>query len=518
MTEENQTPESRPGEFERISPAYVRLDEPEAQPGYQEPESPISTGIVVWALFGLLCLAGAVFLWLPGEVADREQQLRAPAPTTDNNKPAAAPASAKPQNKQDASAAADESLTQLEKVEQLRAEVVKLRADLQAAEAPKWAAEAWQGLNHLFDKGERELQARNFDLAEIAFGEARQTARNISKNEEATFIRLMKAGRENLEAGDPEAAMKSFDMALTMRPKDQEALKYMDRSIKRGDVLEYMREGRNLETAEDIVGARDVYVKAVALDSEFQPAVLARDRTQALINDRAFRARLSEGLEQMERGDYETAKVTLESAGRLRPGSDEVEDALAQVNATLQARKIGAQKYKAAAAEQAEQWRDAEAVYQAMLAEDASLEFARAGGQQAAQRAKLDEALAARLDNRARLADAAVREEARALLTRAEAVETPGPRLQGQIDKLENALEAAETPVSLTLRSDGSTRVLVHHVGELGSFEQRQLELLPGEYTAVGSREGYRDVRVNFLVPPGAASAQPVRIVCQDKI
>lgn len=73
------------------------------------------------------------------------------------------------------------------------------------------------------------------------------------------------------------------------------------------------------------------------------------------------------------------------------------------------------------------------------------------------------------------------------------------------------------TKVAVTLRSDGKTDVTVFRVGGLGRFAQHQLELLPGDYVAVGTRDGYRDVRVSFAVRPGAAPA-PVTVQCGQAI
>jgi hypothetical protein len=59
--------------------------------------------------------------------------------------------------------------------------------------------------------------------------------------------------------------------------------------------------------------------------------------------------------------------------------------------------------------------------------------------------------------------------------------------------------------------------VLVYHVGRLGRFEARRLELTPGRYTVVGTRAGYRDVRTQFTVGAGS-SPPPVTVRCEEKI
>ena len=75
----------------------------------------------------------------------------------------------------------------------------------------------------------------------------------------------------------------------------------------------------------------------------------------------------------------------------------------------------------------------------------------------------------------------------------------------------------ADVPVPVSLQSDNITQVTIYRVGALGAFEQRSLELVPGSYTVVGTRPGYRDVRREISVMPGAAPA-PIVIRCEDKI
>jgi len=54
-------------------------------------------------------------------------------------------------------------------------------------------------------------------------------------------------------------------------------------------------------------------------------------------------------------------------------------------------------------------------------------------------------------------------------------------------------------------------------VGELGTFNQKQIALKPGNYVAVGNRNGYRDVRVEFQVTQQGLSS-PVVVVCKEPV
>ena len=102
-------------------------------------------------------------------------------------------------------------------------------------------------------------------------------------------------------------------------------------------------------------------------------------------------------------------------------------------------------------------------------------------------------------------------------LAQARVISDPGPRLQKQLAALAERIESARQPVPVQLRSDGQTTVTIFKVGELGRFQARTVGLIPGRYTAVGARSGYRDVRREFVVQAGAASTE-LTIVCEDPV
>ncbi len=92
-----------------------------------------------------------------------------------------------------------------------------------------------------------------------------------------------------------------------------------------------------------------------------------------------------------------------------------------------------------------------------------------------------------------------------------------GPMLTADIKKLEQLVEVAQTPVKIAIESDNLTRVAVYRVGKLGRFSVHELELRPGTYTVVGTRDGYQDVRQKIVVKPGLQSLR-ITVKCRVKI
>ena len=89
--------------------------------------------------------------------------------------------------------------------------------------------------------------------------------------------------------------------------------------------------------------------------------------------------------------------------------------------------------------------------------------------------------------------------------------------LTGQIEAVDRLVAAAETPLRVALASDNVTDVTIYRFGRLGNFERKDVELLPGRYTVVGVRAGFRDVRRQIDVVPGREAATVV-IRCEEPI
>jgi hypothetical protein len=182
-----------------------------------------------------------------------------------------------------------------------------------------------------------------------------------------------------------------------------------------------------------------------------------------------------------------------------------------------QARALAGHREQGALLEAKEDWRGALAQYTAALAIDPHLTFALEGRERAEKRVALAEALDFHVQRPDRLSAPAVAREVEGLLERARGVEPAGTALQARIVALEAALARSRTPVAVVIESDGLTELTLSRVGPLGTLTRRSLQLTPGQYTLTGSRRGYRDVRRQFSLAPGAP-APVVSLRCEEAL
>jgi len=454
----------------------------------------------------LLLVAAFVFFVLPSQV----EQAAAPAA---DPRPAAVPT-----EPPEAEAPDLQQLAEAKRAfEELRPTVASRLETLEKRAAGEWGGDT-------FARGKRELGD-----ADAAFGERKYAAAlaalraadsDLAATEREASVQLrsaLAAGAAALDGGDAATAQRQFQRALAIEPGNAAAKRGVERAGTLDEVRRLLAEAALLEEQGQAAAAATAYRKALQLDRDTQAARTALARLEAQATGGAFAAAMSQGLESLARRDFESARAAFERAGRLRPGSPEVSDGLAQVERGLAGRSITTHLVAAQEAEHAERWSQALAAYRKALDVDRNLLAARQGVERAEPRAMLDAELEAVIERPERLFSSEVRGAARATLQRARAVPAPGPVLTRQVETVERLLVAAETPLRVALASDNVTDVTIHRVGRLGSFERKDVELLPGRYTVVGVRAGFRDVRREITLVPGR-EAPTVVIRCEEPI
>jgi len=231
----------------------------------------------------------------------------------------------------------------------------------------------------------------------------------------------------------------------------------------------------------------------------------------------AYAKAAGEGFAALGAGQLEKARRAFEKARSLRPDGPEAREGLRRIDAAHNAHTLGLRRAEAEDLEDEEHWQDALDAYDAVLRQDASVAWAQEGRARAGARLQLGDSLQALIDHPDRLANPRLRTEAATLLQTAEQQSTVGPVLRTQIARLTTLMPALDKPVRLSLVSDNLTQVTIPSVGTFGSFARRDIELKPGHYTVIGTREGYREVRRDITVTPGEEYLT-VNVSCSEPI
>ena len=447
----------------------------------------------------------AVFFWLPTwveESASESPPVVEAAPEAVEPEPALSP---------------EELAAYREEAEAMLAELLEQQQSLADRAAASWGDVTWSAYESAARLGDEAFLDEDLVTAVEQYRTALATGRELLDRSESIMADALEAGEQALAGGNAEVAKSQFELVLEVDPENDRALAGLERADKLPTVLDAMRRADAFEQDGVLDEAARVYREVLEIDPDWAQARQALNDVNRRIANARFDSLIAAGFAAIEEGRNDRAIEQFSAAIEMRPASDVARDGLAQAEQGQLLDAIAMAEVRAMAFERRELWDQAIIRYEEALETDPTLKFAIDGLARSQRRADLDVKLQALIDTPRLLLAEDVFADAGGMLDDARAIDQPGPRLTSQTEQLARLMELASTPIPITLISDGMTEVTVYRVGELGQFTSTSLTLKPGTYTAVGHRAGYRDVRENFSVLPGAAN-EPVTVICTEAI
>ena len=394
---------------------------------------------------------------------------------------------------------------------------LQLRARLELENIAQWGEPGWSQALEMAEVGKRLLVQRNFSAAVQNFGRAVQQLQQLDNSRGTLLAEALAGGFEALAGDDVATAVMQFERVLAIEPDHQGAQTALSRAVVRADVLQQMAIGAEAETNGDLVAAQAAYRQSVLLDAAYEPAISALEQVTGQLQMLAFQDAMTRALGALDAGQLQTAGKALDEAARLQPDNRVVADNRQRLQQMRTAAALASLRRKAAIQTGRENWQAVVDLYRKALKVDNSAGFARSGLTHAGERVKLNAQFDHYLQKPDRIYSPDPLKNAKKLLSAAGRAPVEEPKLAAKISALQQLVQQAATPVAITLHSDGQTEIAIYHVGRLGSFTEHRLELLPGEYTVVGTRTGYRDVRKQLPVLPGNASVS-LSIRCEEPV
>jgi tetratricopeptide (TPR) repeat protein len=513
-------------EKERVEPAPFDSI-PQTDPRQSRAEA-ASEGPPRWmlpALALLVLLALGVVFWLPDLVSSREE---ATGPTgtragevaegvTDASGPSGSAGTTADRTAGGSPFADAEAACLRSDAQDILDTLLDLRDTLEKRGAGDWAADRLAAVNAAAEEGDALYRQRQFETAIDRYEDALTQAREIEAQIPEEAARQREALETALQSGALEQARAALAALERVTPEAAELAALRGRVEALPALLAALDSARRAEAEDNLAAARDALREAVGIDAEHREAQSELQRVSTALEARRFTRAMTEGYAALEDERFADARSAFGRAGALREGSPEVAAALEEVKVAQTASRLRALQGQAETQVADEAWAEAVESYEAALEIDGSVLFAQRGLQEARTRAELDQRLRGLLEDPDRLSDREVAASAEELLAYARQVEPRGPVLREQIRELQQRIELANTPIAVTFLSDNATEVVVLRVLRLGQFEREELELRPGEYTAVGTRRGYRDVRETFRVSHGER-VPTVTVVCTEAI
>lgn len=486
-------------------------------PTAQTPRTPT---LPTWLALGFAAVAllFVVFV-LPGLVVERPLESSARLATQSNS---ATPLANVAQSKEADTQAAQTPFAQAQEQERRQAAQQVLEAllnqqrSLKEHSVERWAEPAYAAALSQAESGDAAYRERDFEGAAAAYQAALEALTALSESLPERVAAAIVALDRDIENLDLSEAQRSLDWLTALNAADVDLPAWQTRVDALPQVIAALTEGQEAVARREFESAVTSASHAISADPDHQRAQALRQTWQALAVDAAFSQAMSEGYTALDAEQFDRAARQFEAAQRLRPNAPETAAALVELDSARTAAQLRELTTVGRNKIAEEDWAGALEAFNAALAIDATLVFAQVGIEQATPRQQLDLAIEGILAQPERLVDPNILADARGTLRSAQTIVQPGPKLSRQIAALQQTLEYVSTPVTFTLTSDGLTDITVLRAQRLGLFTTQTISLRPGEYTAVGFRNGFRDVRTTFSVSPNGPNRVDVR--CEEAL
>lgn len=378
-----------------------------------------------------------------------------------------------------------------------------------------WGSERYASAKALANTADQRFLERNYDEALNGYAKAATELESLRTKGKALYRDALDRGRQLLDSRLPAAAALSFKEALVIRPTSDEARLGAERATNQPKVLELMREAERARLRGDSHEAKDILHQAKILDPQTTGITKALTEIQIALKQDEYQKKLSAGFIALENGNFQAANAAFNDVLISHPEDAAALAGLQQSEHNYVLSKIEMIYAKARTQEDVGDWTGALNSYEAALDIDRSLQFARDGRQRVQLLARTIRDMEALIKDPFVLSENLVFTEANTLLSKAKEIENAGPTYSDILSKFSTLLANAAMPTGLVLISDNDTEITIHKYGKLGTFERREIQLRPGRYTIVGSRDGCRDVRKEIIVKP---ASKPVTIYCQEPL
>ncbi len=401
--------------------------------------------------------------------------------------------------------------------ETMRATFNEALAALDARAASRWATDVFAKARAAGEQAAQSYAVGDYAAAADRWESASAQLAELEKRRPLLLKETLERGRSALAQGRTADARAAFGLALAIEPGQDAARAGMEHAARLDEVLAIVDAATADERAGRLDAAARGFRQALAQDSAAPGARAGLARLAARAAGDAYATAMSRGLADLAAGRTESARAAFQRALAVRPDSREAREAIATLDQGQRTTALQLLESRARSAESDERWDEALGAWQEAAALEPALAPAREGIARCQPRAELQRRIDVLIRKPENLWDPGGRGEARSVLAMAAEAGNPRQRLAVAAQELEHLAAAAQTPVRVRLESDGQTSVAIYRIGQYGVFAERSVELLPGRYTVVGTRTGYRDVRRELVLTPGIAPP-PVVIRCEERI
>ncbi len=376
-----------------------------------------------------------------------------------------------------------------------------------------------------------EVQAVEYDEKK-EYGQSKEKYSEAIKKIDDTLLRkeeifqgLLKGATGYLNKDKLDKAKNEFKKAESINEENKVIMRGLERINNRGEILQLYNQAIEEDEKGNLVNSIEYLNKALLVEPEYIKLQNKLNQITEKKDKIDFNDAVSQTLKAIESGHINTAKKQLSNAKKINPNDPIIIELETQINDKYKIKKIENLQLKAIINESNEQWSRAENNYESILKIDSNTSFAIVGKERTKYYSHLNRLLDAFIEKPQRLQNNQVFIKSKKSLKyvqfeinqKALIKKNKIPKLIKKITLAKNIIDAYSTLIDITIRSDNETQIMIYQVAKFGQFNEKKIQLRPGRYTIVGSKEGYRDFRNTINITTND-SKRFINVICKEKI
>lgn len=313
----------------------------------------------------------------------------------------------------------------------------------------------------------------------------------------------------------PQAQLR-LNKALALMPSNLEALQLQSRIDAYGEVASLLSDLEVAKIENNLPKQIDLLSDIIQLDPQRQELNKDLAKVQVNYNKRKLAELLESAENALLANQLTKAQQLVNEAKTVNPDSKGAQSLNSRIAAMRTQQSLRSAKVSLEQATKQDNWEEVARLSQSTLKQypaDAQLKNYQSQAQQVMSAKK---SLAIFIARPERLADDNIREAATNAVQNAFAPSLLSPSLQLQIEQAANAIDKYNSPVDITIKSDGKTYIIVIGIGHVGEHKEKVISLTAGTYVLQAKREGYKNKRLEFSVK--ANTPISLQLICDEKI
>lgn len=361
------------------------------------------------------------------------------------------------------------------------------------------------------------FSAGQYPNAKAAMDDLIATAEKAITDSKSAFEEAMQQAQSAYQNDDYDRARLAIDNAQMLDNSSQQA-QALASQIERIPQITDLKEAIRVAKVENNASKELSLINQLLDIAPDRTAMQERaDTLRSQLAETQFSRLINQAYRAIENRQATEAKKALSAAEKMYPSRSAVTDIKKQLAALESQLRFETHRENALAAEKSDDWGTAKQQLELALKEKPADKMISDKFADAERIVSLSQTLKRLLATPYRLANPQNKTAADIALIQSQSYTQKSPTLAKMRAQLESTLRAVNTPVEVTVLSDGNTFVSVRGVGNVGTTTSKVIELKPGPYTFEGKRQGYKSKLVEVMIPLDSNFYQ-LRVVADERL